>query len=176
MKYIENFIKYKTIYNKINAIDNWYPYGSVITNKKKIERLKKMEDIDINVDKYLKINFALRKSFWLWNIMDSKSLDLYYSFDQWVKDNKESYYREILIDSKKIIPFSLDDRDKFIELFPLAGFKIWSVLVPEINELLLSIDNNMEMFKKITRSNILLELMGGFEKLKGRLKCLIIEK
>ena len=181
------FIKYKVLYNFTNGLDDFrFTYG--LKDIKKIKKYQALIDSGVDIDEFFYSNFALRKSFWVWNFLDNRSMYFYRNFNDIIDKNQKRYIKEILISLKQfekvesILDF--DNRDEFMRLFPLYSEWFWSVIYPNIKELVLSFDdswvlentdysNVKELINKLTRLNLLVKRMVGYNKLKNRIDSVV---
>lgn len=175
MHYNDIFKIYKTIYNKINGLD----YPKIIyplKNKYRISQFKKLEDIDLDYEKYFYANLTLRNDFWISNILDNKSIELYHHFDTFINENTKPFFIDILTNLKNFDKLDLEDRDAFILIFKKYSLKMWAAFYPEIKELLESMDgdDNKKTIKTITRYNMLLQKMPNYWKIKEKINCKLL--
>jgi len=163
--YIYKSIKLELEGKDIQPTNNFYN----IKQGTKIKILQKLINEKIDLNKFFIANISLSKDFYLEFLSTEKGYNLamskYRNFDEVLNKKRNLFFKEIIIECKKMKYIDYEDRDRFIKLTKELNYKLFALIYPEDKELLLSLDDK-EYIKKIIRMNMILRNMKNYSKIK----------
>jgi hypothetical protein len=184
------FVIYKKLDDAINIcqIPPQRYLGYQLKDKRKLEIFQELVDSDIDIHKFFLANCTLNKEFFIdyYKYSKDKCMTLYHSWDEILEKKRTQYFHRVIAEYKKGTKIDVNDRDKFLDILPFVDNLFLSAFAPELEELLLSLDddwlkfnvpefhNAMDFARHIMRGYILLKNMKSFSKLREKIQRSVV--
>ena len=154
-----------------------------LKDERKLGIFQDLVDSGVDIKKFFLANCTLNKEFYIdyYRHSPDRCMTYYYSWEEFLIKKRPEYFHRVIDELKKSPKLDLEDRDAFLEMLPMHDYLLWSVLYPDILELLLSLGDDdwvkfhlpeyisrMDFIRRVIKGNLVMREMKNYNLLREK--------